>query len=131
MVKRTKFLAEVLTWPDAPRNAHVVTGRIKEVAREATYDSVFDLVTARSFGPPAVVAECGVRFLKIGGVLVVSEPPEDDDSGRWNPQMIDQLGLKDEGRVRNQAAYRVLRKIRDTPEQYPRGIGIPKKRPLF
>ncbi len=109
----------------------MVTGRIEEVAREATYDSVFDLVTARSFGLSAVVAECGVRFLKIGGVLVVSEPPEDDDSGRWNPQMIDQLGLKDEGRVRNQAAYRVLRKIRDTPEQYPRGIGIPKKRPLF
>ena len=36
----------------------------------------FDLVTARSFGRPAVTAECAAPFLRREGLLVVSEPPD-------------------------------------------------------
>jgi len=56
----------------------------------------FDLVTARSFGPPAVTAECGVQFLRIGGVMIVSEPPDDTDSQRWNIEKLAELGLSAE-----------------------------------
>lgn len=41
-----------------------------------------DVVTARSFGPPAWVAECGAGLLRPGGTLVVSEPPGSDGE-RW------------------------------------------------
>ena len=84
MEKRTNFLREVLERTGAPLGGQVVTGRAEDLARDPQFASTFDLVTARSFGPPAVVAECAVRFLKIGGVLVVSEPPDDDDRSRWN-----------------------------------------------
>jgi 16S rRNA (guanine527-N7)-methyltransferase len=130
MVKRSKFLEEVLERPDSPPG-EVITARAEEAARWPGCDGVFDLVTARSFGPPAVTAECAVRFLKVGGVLVVSEPPNDDVTGRWNPSGLGQLGLKDLGRSRHGTAYQVLIKEKPTKAEFPRSSGTPKKRPLF
>jgi 16S rRNA (guanine527-N7)-methyltransferase len=131
MVKRAKFLEEVLEWEGAPDNGTVITGRVEETARIPELVEVFDLVTARSFGPPAVTAECGAQFLRIGGVLIVSEPPDDSDATRWNAAKLEELGLVAQGRIRRGAAYQVLVKTQSTPNEYPRGIGTPRKRPLF
>jgi 16S rRNA (guanine527-N7)-methyltransferase len=130
MIKRSKFLEEVLKWPDSP-SGEVITARAEEAARWPECDGVFDLVTARSFGPPSVTAECAVRLLKIGGVLVVSEPPNDEETGRWNPSGLGQLGLRDLGRSRHGTAYQVLSKTSATRAEFPRASGTPKKRPLF
>ena len=131
MVKRGKFLEEALHWEGAPKNGTVLIARVEEIARNPDLIEVFDLVTARSFGPPAVTAECGAQFLKIGGVMVVSEPPDDSDGHRWNPAKLADLGLVAEGRIRHGAAYQVLVKTHSTPSEYPRSIGTPRKRPLF
>jgi 16S rRNA (guanine527-N7)-methyltransferase len=131
MVKRGKFLDEVLQWEGAPNNGTVIIARVEEIARDPELIEVFDLVTARSFGPPAVTAECGARFLRIGGVMIVSEPPEESDDERWNPAKLADLGLVAQGRIRHGAAYQVLVKTQPTPSEYPRSIGTPRKRPLF
>ncbi|MBW4076938.1 MAG: hypothetical protein HIU84_00185 [Acidobacteria bacterium] len=131
MVKRMNFLREVLTWPGAPQYGEVITGRAEQIARESDFEGSFDVVTARSFGPPAVVAECAVRFLKIGGVLIVSEPPNDEDVSRWDERALGRLGLESRGRVRHNAAYQVLVKVAPTPQEFPRPIGVPGKNPLF
>ena len=131
MAKRTRFLEEVLSWPDAPRDATVILGRIEETARDPRLEEQFDLVTARAFGPPAVTAECAVRFLKVGGVLVVSEPPDDGARDRWPKDRVGDLGLEVLGRVRHGAAYEVLRKVATTSSTYPRPVGVPGKKPLF
>jgi 16S rRNA (guanine527-N7)-methyltransferase len=130
MTKRSKFLEEVLEWPASPAG-EVITARAEEAARWPELDGVFDLVTARSFGPPSVTAECAVRFLKVGGVLVVSEPPSDAENDRWNLSGLGPLGLKDLGRSRHGTAYEVLVKEHPTKMEYPRSSGTPKKRPLF
>ena len=131
MVKRAMFLEEVLLWDGSPGAATVVIGRVEEIARRRDLDSSFDLVTVRSFGPPSVTAECGVRFLKVGGVMIVSEPPDDSVTDRWDAQGLERLGLRSEGRVRHGAAFQVLEKVRETPHEYPRAIGVPRKKPLF
>jgi 16S rRNA (guanine527-N7)-methyltransferase len=131
MIKRAKFLEEALEWVGAPDNGTVITARVEEIARIPELIESFDLVTARSFGPPAVTAECGAQFLKIGGALIVSEPPDDLDPNRWNQAKLDGLGLVAEGRIRHGAAYQVLVKTHSTPSEYPRPIGTPRKRPLF
>lgn len=130
MVKRMNFLREVLTWPGAPDDVEVITARAESVARDPALEVSFNLVTARSFGPPAVVAECATRFLCLGGALVVSEPPEDDHQ-RWESNVLETIGFEDQGRVRHGAAYRVLIKVAPTPEELPRDVGVPGKRPLF
>jgi 16S rRNA (guanine527-N7)-methyltransferase len=131
MVKRAKFLEEVLAWEGAPENGTVITARVEEIARYPELVEEFDLVTARSFGPPAVTAECGAQFLKVGGVLIVSEPPDDSEANRWDSTKLAELGLVAEGRIRRGAAYQVLVKTHPTPNEYPRSIGTPRKRPLF
>jgi 16S rRNA (guanine527-N7)-methyltransferase len=131
MVKRANFLVDVLERPGAPENGTVITGRVEETARSPDLIEAFDLVTARSFGPPAVTAECGAQFLRVGGLMIVSEPPVDTDSSRWNVQILETLGLVATGRIRHGAAYQVLMKTHSTPSEYPRAIGTPRKRPLF
>jgi 16S rRNA (guanine527-N7)-methyltransferase len=131
MVKRAKFLEEVLEWDGAPKGGTVIEGRVEEIARYQELVESFDLVTARSFGPPSVTAECGAQFLAIGGVMIVSEPPDDDVTNRWDSKGLATLGLHSEGRERHGAAYQVLTKFASTPLEYPRAIGTPRKRPLF
>jgi 16S rRNA (guanine527-N7)-methyltransferase len=131
MVKRGKFLEDVLQREGAPSNGTVFIDRVEEIARDPELIEAFDLVTARSFGPPAVTAECGAQFLKVGGVMIVSEPPDDSDPKRWNRAKLDDLGLVAEGRVRHGAAFQVLVKTHATPSEYPRSVGTPRKRPLF
>jgi 16S rRNA (guanine527-N7)-methyltransferase len=131
MGKRSSFLREALGWPDAPRGGEVIVARAEEAARWPELDDQFDLVTARSFGPPAVTAECAARFLKVGGVLIVSEPPTEGTEERWNVEGLAKLGFVDRGRTRFGAAYEVLVKEKPTPPEFPRASGTPKKHPLF
>jgi 16S rRNA (guanine527-N7)-methyltransferase len=131
MEKRMNFLHEVVDWPNAPLKAELITGRAEEVSRYPDMEATFDLVTARSFGPPSVTAECAARFLRIGGLLIVSEPPDDSETGRWNKDVLSMLGLEARGRVRHGAAFQVLVKIRATSAEFPRSIGTPGKAPLF
>ncbi|MDE3146688.1 MAG: class I SAM-dependent methyltransferase [Acidobacteriota bacterium] len=131
MVKRTSFLKETLLWEGAPPLGRVVNGRAEELSRSSEFDGMFSLVTARSFGPPAVTAECAVRFLRLEGVLIVSEPPADDGVNRWDVRGLAKLGIHPEGRLRKGAAYQILRKVKETPSTYPRDVGVPSKNPLF
>ena len=129
MAKRVAFLREVLTWPGSPRGGEVVEGRAEDLARWVDLDSSVDLVTSRSFGPPAATAECAARFLVVGGVLIVSEPP--GGGTRWDEAGLGRLGLRLGPRVSPSASYQLLIKEEKTPPEYPRRTGMPAKRPLF
>ncbi|MFZ9629010.1 MAG: RsmG family class I SAM-dependent methyltransferase [Ilumatobacteraceae bacterium] len=56
----------------------------------------FDVVTARSFAAPPVTAAWAGRLLRVGGILLVSEPPVADDR-RWPVEVIAAAGLEDHG----------------------------------
>ena len=105
--------------------------RAEAAGRDTTLRGAFDLVVARAFGPPAVTAECGVPFLRVGGRLAVSEPPG-DDPGRWPADGLALLGSVPEAPRRvGQAAVQVLIQTDSCPDRYPRRVGVPAKRPLF
>ena len=131
MTKRARFLEEVLEWDDVHEDARMVTARAEEAARWPEFDGAFDLVVARSFGPPAVTAECAVRFLSHRGLLIVSEPPDSVDSSRWPKDGLGRLGLEFRGYFRFGAGFAVLEKVAETERDFPRSSGTPKKRPLF
>jgi len=109
----------------------VTTARAEDVGRDPAYRHRFDLVVARSFGAPAVTAECGAPFVQVTGLLVVAEPPGGDDA-RWPAAGLATLGLVDEGVVvRPEATVRRLRAASACDAVYPRSNGVPAKRPLF
>lgn len=109
----------------------VVEERAELVGRRPDCRGSFDLVVARSFGPPAVVAECGAPLLHPGGRAVISEPPG-GAPGRWPAPGLAELGMEPAGSVAaGGATYQVLRQTGPCPDRYPRRVGIPAKRPLF
>jgi 16S rRNA (guanine527-N7)-methyltransferase len=54
-------------------------------------DEPFDAVVARGFGPPAFTLTQATRFVRDGGPIVISEPPEVD---RWDDRVLAELGLR-------------------------------------
>ncbi len=131
--RRAAFLqAEVdqLGW-DA--RVEVRQGRAEELGHDPDLRERFPVMTARSFGAPAVTAECGAPFLEVGGSLVVAEPPDADPDARWPRDGVMQLGLDRGPLIRCGASVtlQVLWKVRPSASSEPRGVGRPAKRPRF
>jgi 16S rRNA (guanine527-N7)-methyltransferase len=139
--RRTELLEEALATLDLAERVDVLTARAEDAAQGADHREGYDLVVARSFAPPPVTAECATGFLRPGGRLVVSEPP-DEDPARWDAEILATLALSPPQIVRTQrvrgesggaalATAAVLTKVGATPTTFPRKAGIPQKRPLW
>lgn len=132
--RRTQFLGEAVAHLGLVR-AQVVQRRAEELGREPAWREWAAVVVARSFGPPAVVAECAAPLLGLGGRLVVSEPPADPAGeggrSRWPDAGLRLLGLRPLSPAGQAARYQVVRKEGPCPARYPRRVGRPAKRPLF
>jgi 16S rRNA (guanine527-N7)-methyltransferase len=101
-----------------------------ETAGRSDLRGEFDLVVARSFGPPAVTAECAAPFLRVGSRLLVTEPPGGLPH-RWDPDGLAYLGLKVDARIVAPTAFQILIQDVVCPDRFPRRVGVPAKRPLF
>lgn len=108
-------------------NVTALHGRAEDLARRDDMRATFSAVVSRSFGPPAVTAECASGFLGVGGVLVVSQPPE-PASDRWPAEGLRALGMEV---VASPPGFQVIRQIYPCPDRFPRRAGMPTKRPLF
>ncbi|MGH9139046.1 MAG: RsmG family class I SAM-dependent methyltransferase [Acidimicrobiales bacterium] len=131
--RRTTFLDWAAVELGVSDRIETVTARSEAAARQPALRGAFDVVTARSFARPAVTAECGAPFLRVGGTLLVSEPPAPSPD-RWPIDGLGQLGLVDDGIVRvddGTGRVRVLRSVAPCPDRWPRRDGVPAKRPLF
>jgi 16S rRNA (guanine527-N7)-methyltransferase len=124
------WLEEAVERLDLTERVSVACGRAEDLARGELRKG-FGLVVARSFGPPAVTAECAVGFLGPAGRLVVSEPPEAPAS-RWSVAGVAKLGFSPpEIRQRGEATAAVLTRSTELSDRWPRRAGIPAKRPLW
>jgi 16S rRNA (guanine527-N7)-methyltransferase len=129
--RRALFLARAVTALGLDGRVRIGHARAEEAGRDAAWRGLADLVLARSFGPPAVTAECAAPLLQVDGRLVVSEPPG-EPAGRWPESPLSLLGLRPVGRFEQAfSRFQVLRQERLCPEEYPRRVGVPAKRPLF
>lgn len=129
-LRRVRLLKDAirrLGWEDRVVAVH---GRAEDVARDPRWEARSDLVVARSFGSPASTLECGLRFLAHGGVIVVSEPPE-EVRGRWSGADLAELGLEEVPGEHGAVRIRRFRRVGALPPSLPRRAGIPTRRPLF
>jgi 16S rRNA (guanine527-N7)-methyltransferase len=127
--RRVVFLEEAVAALGLGDRVRVVEGRAEEVGR-GPLRGTLDAVVARSFGPPAPTAECAAPLLRVGGRLVVSEPPE-GGAARWPTPGIELLGLRATSAVPGPPRLQVLEQVAPCPAEYPRRDGVPAKRPLF
>lgn len=133
--RRAAFLRRAVEHLGLEARAFVLEERAEVSGRQIGLREGFDGVLARSFGRPAVLAECAAPLLKVGAWLLVSEPPrparEDEGGNRWPPRPLLQFGLQPAEVVREGFEYRVLRQVEACPERFPRRNGVPAKKPLF
>ena len=113
--RKCDFLRE---W--SPANARVVRGR----AEEQETDS-FGVAVAKALAPPPVAAEWCLPLVRAGGAAVLWVGPTVDAAhvARVAGQLGAELAPAPDGLL-------VLRKLRPTPEGFPRRTGVARKRPL-
>jgi 16S rRNA (guanine527-N7)-methyltransferase len=127
--RRCRFLREAVAELDLGGRVEVVEERAESAARRPELRERIDVVVARSFGPPPVTAECAVGFLRVGGRLVVSEPP--DRAERWAEDGLEALGLTPAEHAGGPGASFAWFEKQRADERWPRRVGIPAKRPLW
>jgi 16S rRNA (guanine527-N7)-methyltransferase len=129
--RRSQALREWVAELELEDRVEVLEGRAEAWARAAGIREAFDLVTARSFARPAVTAEIGAGLVRVGGYLVVSEPPESAQD-RWPAASVEELGLSPAVAVVARGAHYVcLHKALPAGPSVPRAVGKPGKRPLW
>jgi 16S rRNA (guanine527-N7)-methyltransferase len=122
---RTDFLQRAVRRLGWQGRVTVVRARAEIAGRDPAWRGTLDAVVARSFAAPATTAECAAPFLRTGGQLVVSEPP-DETADRWPPEGLALLGL-----ARDELATRVVAsftQVTPCPNRFPRRRLAP---PLF
>lgn len=129
--RRASFLERAVRELGLDDRIEVARGRAERYGHDPGFRYNFDAVLARSFGPPAVTAECAAPLLRVGGVLLVSEPP-DPSPLRWSAEALAGLGLARNRLVREAGAtIQVLEQVRHCPKRWPRAEGKPQRSPLW
>lgn len=131
--RRATFLQEGVARLGYQDRVQVLRERAEETGRRPQLRARCDAVVARGFGPPAVTAECGAPLLRVGGRLLVSEPPSDGplEGSRWPSDGLAELGLAVGPAWTTKFHYQALIQVALCPDRFPRRTGVPLKRPLF
>ena len=113
--RKCDFLRE---W--APPNASVVQGRAEEQETD-----VYGVAVAKALAKPPAAAEWCLPLVREGGAVVLWVGPTADTErvARVAEQIGGELAESRDGLI-------VLRKVRPTPEGFPRRTGVASKRPL-
>jgi 16S rRNA (guanine527-N7)-methyltransferase len=113
--RKCDFLRE---W--APSNVRVVQGRAEEQETD-----VYGVAVAKALAKPPVAAEWCLPLVRSGGAVVLWVGPSADADrvARVAEQIGGELAGTGDGLL-------VLRKVRPTPEGFPRRPGVASKRPL-
>jgi len=117
-------------------NAWAVRARAEEWAR-GDGAGAYDAVTARALGPLAVLAEYAAPLLRRGGTLVAWKGSRDSAEEAAGLVAAERLGLRLE-KVLQSTPFEGSRerhlhlyvKVGPTPPEFPRRVGMARKRPL-
>jgi len=130
--RKTQFLALLQRSLRLP-NLCVITGRAEELAHGADLREAFDVVLARAVAKLPSLAELTLPFCRIGGKVVLHKGPDVTDEIAAAANAIETLGgaaPKSTPVPQLRTTLIAISKDRVTPENYPRRVGIPAKRPL-
>lgn len=118
-------------------NVQLICDRCEVTGHQPSYRGTFDLVTARAVAPLPILLEYAVPFLRIGGLCAFwkSDKVAAELSSTVRAQKVLHAPFVrtyeyDLGEKWGRRTIIFFRKIRETPEEYPRETGQPKSRPL-
>jgi 16S rRNA (guanine527-N7)-methyltransferase len=115
-------------------NAEAVCARVEEWPEGI---GAHDLVLARAVAPQPIVLEYAAPLLRLGGALVDWRGQRDPEEERTAIEAAELLGLRRES-IRRVEPFEGVRdhhlhvyvKARETPDRFPRRVGMARKKPL-
>lgn len=132
--KKARFLDHI-TKKLGINDVSIINGRAEVTAHDPIYRESYDLVVARCVARLPTLAEYCLPYVSIDGYFVAYKGQEADIEIKESQNALEKLGGRFE-RVEIDESYPdrrrlvFIRKVKRTPEQYPRRPGIPKKSPL-
>jgi 16S rRNA (guanine527-N7)-methyltransferase len=118
-------------------NVDVINDRAEATARSPEHREQYDLVVARCVASLPVLAEYCLPLVSVGGKFVAYKGHKAEAEVRDAEAAVEKLGgqferLERDGSICD-SDRRVLvfvKKVKETPDKYPRRPGMPQKRPL-
>ena len=135
--KRLNFLDIVIKTLNL-RGIKTVHARAEDFGRDVHYRGYFDTVSSRAVARLPVLLEYAIPVLKVNGLFLAPKGSQVDDELAESQKALKLLGGIVEGiehfNLGESAEHRavvLIRKISETPSQYPRQAGTPAKDPIM
>ncbi|WP_414529883.1 16S rRNA (guanine(527)-N(7))-methyltransferase RsmG [Nodularia chucula] len=134
--KKINFINETLIQLTLT-NAKTLIGRAEEIGHHPQHRKTYDVALIRAVGNAAVCAEYTLPLLKQGGLAVIYRGNWTEEETKSLQNAVNQLGgvveLVDQFTTPLTNSIRhciYLRKVVNTPPDFPRAVGIPTQNPL-
>ena len=135
--KRILFLNEVINNLKL-ENILAMHSRAEDLGIDKKYREKFDYATSRAVAPLNYLLEYMMPFIKVGGRCICMKGTNIQEELNEAEKAIIKLGGKIEKiediKLPETDIDRnliIIKKIKETPNQYPRKAGIPKKQPII
>jgi 16S rRNA (guanine527-N7)-methyltransferase len=119
------------------QDVNVISERAEEVARYVAERESYDWAIARALAPLATLSEYLLPFVRKGGFMLAQKGSAANEEVEQARNAIEVLGggnaetMKvDIPELEGERYLVIIEKVKETPEKYPRRVGMPSKRPL-
>ena len=114
----------------------IIHTRAEDLASQKEYRETYDVATTRAVSNLSTILEYMLPFVKVGGIAVCMKGPNYKEELEDSKKAIELLGGKFEhietfnleGEMERNIL--VIKKVKNTPNKYPRGQGKPLKEPI-
>jgi len=134
--KRINFLQEVSNTINL-EDIEFIHGRAEDFGKDSKYREQFDVATARAVAGLPILMEFCVPFVKVGGYFVCLKGPNANLELEESQRAMEVLGLEFIEKIdielpSEELKHNILvfKKVKNTPEKYPRKAGKPAKSPI-
>lgn len=134
--KRINFLEEVIKSLKLEKIL-TIHARAEELGNNKYYRQKYDHITSRAVAPLNYLLEYMMPFAKIGGSCICMKGSNIEEELKEAERAIIKLGGKIEEikklklpETNIERNIIIIKKVKDTPKEFPRKPGIPKKQPI-
>lgn len=135
--KRINFLNSVCEQINL-ENVQTCHARVEEIANNSKYRAKFNYATSRAVAPLNILLEYMLPFVEKGGYCICMKGSNISDEIEDAKKALDLLGgvieKIDEFNLPNTDIKRniiIIKKVKDTPNKYPRKPGTPSRDPII
>lgn len=132
--KRINFLNQVISHIEL-NDIKCIHGRAEDFSKDTEYREKFDAAVSRAVANLTVLSEFCIPYIKLDGYFVAMKGPSVENEIKESRKAVSILGgkIEDIVKIENDDFNHnlvVIKKIKRTPNMYPRKAGIVSKKPL-